>query len=410
LIVKHLILGFSAAGATAAELLRRNDPTAEITVLAAEGHPFYLRLDLEGIFQGKPREQLIPRPPAFWEEKRITVLPERALHVDPAARAVTTPAAVHSFDRLLIAVGSAPVDLPVPGRELVGVVHYHTLTDAERIRDARDRIRHIVIIGGGILGLELAQAAVAFGWDITLLVRGGHVGSPMVDATGGELVLQSLRDHGVHVLLHEEVATFEGEDGRLRKVITKTGRALPADLAAVCIGVRPAVGFLEASGLLTNGQLVINEFLQTPALDIFAAGDAPVVQFPDGERFQNFMWNTATSQARAAALNMAGPLAPWRVDVLYNLDLLFDREFALIGPWHKRHDPGRELHEFTAENIYRGLVTRDGILESAFLLGSREYDRRVRKLVAARIRLGDNLTRVFSPDARPEEFESLPPR
>jgi hypothetical protein len=116
------------------------------------------------------------------------------------------------------------------------------------------------------------------------------------------------------------------------------------------------------------------------------------------------MWNTATSQARAAANGMAGNLTPWREDAIYNLDLLFDQEFAMIGPWQKRHDPGRMLHELPDEGVYRGLVTRDGILESAFLLGRREHDRRLRKLIAGRARVDRNLARIFAPDARPEEF------
>ncbi len=403
--MKHLILGFSAAGATAAELLRRHDPDVEITIIAAEGHPFYLRLDLEGLFQGKPREQLTPRPPAFWDDKRITVLSERAVRVDPARRQVVTNAGVHDYDRLLIATGASPVDLPVPGRDLDGVVHYHTLADAERILAARARVKRAVIIGGGILGLELAHAVVAFGWETTLLVRGGYVGSPMVDAVGSELVLESLERNGVRVLLRDEAVVFEGEQGRVHAVDTKQGKTLDTDLVAVCIGVSPAVGYLESSGLLTGGKLIVDEFLQTPAPGVFAAGDAAIVEFPTGERFQNFMWNSATSQARTAVAGMEGNLTPWREDVLYNLDLLFDREFAMIGPWLKRHNPGRVLHELQDEGIYRALVTHDGILESAFLLGSREHDRRVRKLIAGGARIENNLDRVFAPDSRHEEFE-----
>lgn len=325
--MKHLILGFSAAGATAAEGLRRHDPAADITILAAEGHPFYLRLDLEGLFQGKPREQLTPRPAVFWEQKRITVKAQRAIRVDPDRRLVVTDTEQHSYDRLLIATGASPVDLTVPGRELENVVHYHTLADAEWLYAARNSVRRAVIIGGGILGLELAHAAVGFGWETTLLVRGGFVGSPMVDAGGSALIQTALERAGVHVHRHDQALFFEGEQGRVRTVVTSRGERLAADLVAVCIGVAPATAYLESSGLLTQGKLRVNEYLQTAAPDVFAAGDAAQVQFPSGESFQNFMWNTATSQARAAALSMAGELTAWREDVLYNLDLLFDQEF-----------------------------------------------------------------------------------
>jgi 3-phenylpropionate/trans-cinnamate dioxygenase ferredoxin reductase subunit len=120
--VKQLILGFGAAGANAAETLRQRDPQAEITVLSGEHWPFYLRLDLEGIFHGKGIEQLMPRPPEYWEERGIHVLQDRAARVNPARHEVRTESGgtLH-YDRLLIAVGTKPRDLPVPGRGLEGI-------------------------------------------------------------------------------------------------------------------------------------------------------------------------------------------------------------------------------------------------------------------------------------------------
>jgi 3-phenylpropionate/trans-cinnamate dioxygenase ferredoxin reductase subunit len=403
--MKFLIIGFGAAGANAAEFIRRNNADAEITVLNGEQSPFYLRLDLEGVFAGKPLEQLMPRPPAFWEEKRVTIIPERAAHISAERQEVITDKGrVLYYDKLLIAVGTAPRPLDVPGRDLSGVFHYHTLKDAADIHERRTSARRVTIVGGGILGLEMAHAAVNFGWDITMLVRGGYVGSPMVDTVGGERVLASLLRSGVKVIFHDEVQSFDGADGVLRAVNTKHGHRIESDLAALCIGTNPDTACLQDSGLLTGGALLVNEKLETAAPNVWAAGDATVVERSDGRMIQCHTWNVAQSQARTAAANMLGADQVWRDDVLYNLDLLFDQPFAMIGAWDDRHEPGRVIHEFTPEGAYRALVTRDGILESAFLLGSREGDRRVRKLIANGAFVEDKLDRVFAPDAKPDEF------
>ena len=394
--MKHLIIGFGSAGANAAETLRKHDPQAEITVLNGENQPFYLRLDLEGIFHGKPADQLMPRPPEYWQERGIRVVQDCAADVNPSRHEVQTASGgTLNYDRLLIAVGAAPRKLSVPGRELDGVFHYHTLDDALAIHSMRERVRRAVIVGGGILGLELAHAAHVFGWEVVILVRGGHVGSPIVDASGSALVLISLQRAGVTVIFHDEVAAFEGRENRVAAVRTKSGRALECDFAGLCIGVMPDVHFLEGSGLLEDGQLMVNERMQTSVPDVFAAGDCAIVRGADGRLIHGTTWNVASAQARTAAANMSGANSVWAEGVLYNLDYLFDQEFAMIGPWDDRRLPERVLHEFSAPGSYRALVTRHGILESALLLGDRSADRRLRKLVAAGALVENRLPQVL---------------
>lgn len=403
--MKHLILGFSAAGANAAETIRRLDDSAEITVVSADPREFYLRLDLEGIFHGKSAAELMPRPPEYWREKNIVVVHDEAAEVEPARRVVTTAAGrALSYDRLLIATGALPRRLSVPGEDLDGVVTYHTLDDAEKIAARRERVKEIVIVGGGILGLELARAAVGFGWNVTILVRGNYVGSPTVDESGSPIVADALARAGVTVLLREQVASFEGENGQLGRVITTQGRALEADIAAVCIGGNPAVGFLQGTEILTDGKLIVDEYFRAPVEHIYAAGDAAIVRVPGQRDVPCRTWTVASAQARAAAANMCGQNAPWREDVLYNLDHLFDQEFSMIGPWDARHEPERVIHELPCADCYRALVARDGILESALLLGKREGDRRLRKLIARRARVEGRIERVLDPAARDEEF------
>ena len=400
----HLILGFCAAGANAAEAIRRADPDAEITVFNPEIIPFYLRLDLEGIIEEKPVHHIQPRPPIFWEEKKIRVLPERAVSVDPDRNVVVAQSGTtYSYDKLLIATGAAPRKLNVPGENLPGVVHYHTFDDAKHIYDVRGQVKHAVIVGAGILGLELARVVAHFGWELTVLVRGEHVGTPIADPHGGEFVLRALERKGVNVIFHDQVQEFRGDD-RLQMIRTKQGRELPAEFAALCIGVKPNVSFLEHAGLLAEGQLIVNEKLQTADPNIYAAGDVVFVRVPDGHLVPCNTWNVATSQAKVAAANMLGKETVWDEGILYNLDALYDQPIAIIGPWDRRHEPEFVIHEFDTAEAFRALVTRDGILVAALLMGDRSGDRRVRKLIATRARVEGKLERIFDPDAKPEEF------
>lgn len=404
---QHLILGLSAAGATAAETIRRSDPNAEITVLCGESDGFYLRLDLEDLFFGKTHNDLKPRADSFWHDKNIRVIFDRAASLDPASRTVrTTTGAVYSFDHLLIATGARPRDLDVAGRDLKGIVHYHTLADAGAILAARDHVRRAVIIGGGILGLELAHIARHYDWETTLIVRGDFPGSPMVDQGGGRLLRRTLEAAGVRLVLNDEAAGFDGADGQLRAVITRGGARLEADLAGICIGIEPDTDFLKDSGLLRDGQLVADERMALGAPDIFGAGDVVSVQRADGERVKGHTWSVATAQARVAAANMCGGDALWREEVMYDLDTLFGVPFAMIGAWARRDKPGRVLHEREGADYHRSVVTVNGVIESAFLLGNRDSDKRVRKLIAERARVEGKVDRIFDPQAKPEEFRA----
>ncbi|MBI5058919.1 FAD-dependent oxidoreductase [candidate division KSB1 bacterium] len=418
----HLIIGFCAAGANAAESLRRQDPEAEITILNGDSRHFYLRLDLEGVFEEKPLERLQPRPPYWWAERRIRVLNERALRVDVGRKQVFGQSGeVYRYDKLLIATGAQPRRLHVPGEQLPGIFTYHSLEDAQRIFAMKEQVKHAVIIGAGILGLEFARCAHEwFGWEVTLLVRGKYLGSGTVDASGSKYIERALGAAGVTVLFDEEVARFEADhpavpplpqDGErsaagewLARVVTQSGKVLETNFVAKCVGVEPTIGFLQGSPVLTDGKLIVNEYLEAPVPDVYAAGDVALVRLPEGRVVHCNTWNVALDEARTAAGNMLGKHTPWKEDVLYNLDALFTLPIAVIGAWDLRHKPGFDIHDLSTEMVHRQVVTKEGVLVAGVLMGDRHGDRRLRKLMAQRARVEGKLDRLFAEDATPEEF------
>lgn len=418
-MVKHLIIGFGAAGATAAEAIRREQEQAEITILNGEGTPFYLRLDLEKILNGESTEEIIPYGDRHWEDKNIRLLNDRAVRILPDKKIVETaveekviaeagvsPARPErktvetaggetlSYDSLLIASGAKPRKLNVSGEDLKGVHTYRTLKDAQRILNSRESVKRAVIIGGGILGMELARAAVNFGWRTTLLVREAHAGSPLLDKSGGEFILKAMHRKGVGVIFGDEVLDFQGKGEKLAAVRTKGGRTLEADFAGVCIGVVPHVDFLEESSLLREGKLIVDASLKA-AEHIFAAGDCAVVETGE-RRIGCSSWNIAVTQARTAAANMCGGDAVWSPGVVFNTDAFFDQEFVMIGDWQRRHEVGFRIHDFSTEERFRQICTFDGVIRGAMLIGSREGDRKLRRLITDGAKLDENIKYIFS--------------
>ena len=380
--MKYVIIGLGAAGASAAEELRRRNANAEITVLNGEAQSFYLRLDLEALFFGKEVEQLRPRPESFWTEQKIEIIPQRAVQVKAEDRTVILADGQKlNYDKLLVACGAQPVLPNWPGKELSGIHVYRTLEDALSIMAVRERVKNAVIVGGGILGMELAYIATSCGWKATLLVRGKHVGSPLLDTDGGAFVLKRMQEKQVAVIFEDEVSIFEGKDGVLGAVKTKQGHQLAAELAVICVGVKPDLSFLPAN-LLTEGKLIVNERLQTPDEHIFAAGDAVTVKDSSGKMIPSFTWKAAAAEALVAAANMSGCDEVWKEGILYDLDTFFDLDFSMIGSWSERHAVGNTMLDLSTAKAYRKLVLRDGKLIGAMLVGDRNGDRRIRKIIA----------------------------
>lgn len=405
--MRHVIIGFCAAGANAAEAIRRLDPSAEITILNGDSRFFYLRLDLEGVFEEKPLERIQPRAPEFWQQKNIHVVTERAISVDTAVQEVVGLSGQrYGYDRLLIATGAHTRKLNVPGEFLPGVHTYHSLEDAQTMLEKKHDNKQCVLIGAGILGLEFARCAHEwFGWKITALVRGNFIGSGTVDPAGGDYVLRSMQKAGIDVHFGETVAEFQAdEQGQLVRILTKSGKIFETKFAAKCVGIEPAFSFLSGSPILTDNKLIVNEFLESPVKNVFAAGDVATVRTTNGKLVYCGTWNVAMDQARAAAKNMVGQTTEYVEDILYNLDSLFDLPLAIVGEWDRRHMPGYEIHDFSTETVHRQVLTHDGILVGAILLGDRHGDRHLRKLCSLKARVDGKLDRLFAEDMKLEEF------
>jgi NAD(P)H-nitrite reductase large subunit len=324
--VHLVILGNGVAGVTAARAARLRDPAACITLVSDEGaHPFS-RPALMYLYTGQlTLGQTRLYADAFWSDNRIERVHDRAVGLDTAARRLhLRDGGALAYDRLLMATGSLPAFPGWPGEDLPGVQGFVRLDDLRKMEADAARARHAVVVGGGLIGVELAEMLRTRGTPVTLLAREPTYYARVLPPEEGRRVEAEIRRHGVDLRTGVEVAALRG-DGRVRAVETTGGEVFSADWVGVATGVRPDVALAREAGLDVNRGVLVDARLRTSAPGVFAAGDCVEA-----------LWYTARAQGAVAGRTMtgdelAGDEAAYAPGVFYNSAKFFDVEWQVYG-------------------------------------------------------------------------------
>ena len=307
---RHVILGASLAGATAAITLREEGADLDVILIGAEPKPPYERPPLSKAYlRGEvPFDKALVRPAAFYAEHGIqTTFGTRATRIDPSARVVELEDHRRvSFDALLIATGGRNRPVSIPGVDLEGIYSLRTVQDADRIRAEMIAGRRAVVVGMGFIGSEVAASLRQKGLEVVAIDPSK---TPLFRVLGegvGQTIAKLHRDHGVRMIFGDTVAAFEGTR-RVGCVVTKAGLRLECDFAVVGIGIEPAVEALADSGIHVDNGVVVDEYCQTNVSGIYAAGDVANHYHPVFDRrIRVEHWQNAIKQGAAAARNMLG--------------------------------------------------------------------------------------------------------
>ena len=307
---RHVILGASLAGATAAITLREEGADGDVILIGAEPQPPYERPPLSKAYlRGEvPFDKALVRPAAFYAEHGIqTMFGTRATRIDPSARVVELEDHRRvSFDALLIATGGRNRTVSIPGVDLDGIYSLRTVQDADRIRAEMIAGRRAVVVGMGFIGSEVAASLRQKGLEVVAIDPSK---TPLFRVLGegvGQTIAKLHRDHGVRMIFEDTVAAFEGTR-RVGCVVTKAGLRLECDFAVVGIGIEPAVEALADSGIQVDNGVVVDEYCQTNVSGIYAAGDVANHYHPVFDRrIRVEHWQNAIKQGAAAARNMLG--------------------------------------------------------------------------------------------------------
>jgi apoptosis-inducing factor 3 len=301
-----IIVGSGAAGNAAAEALRREGYGGGILMLDPEGEIPYDRPNLsKDYLAGNAPEEWIPlHPPEFYDERKIELVKRaRATAIDPKAKTVTlSDGRSLSWGALLLATGAEPIHLPIPGADRPHVHVLRSLADSRSIIEAAKTVKRAVVIGASFIGLEVAASLRAREVEVTVVAPEDRPLARILGPELGDYIRSLHEEHGVTFRLGRKPASIEEKEVRL-----DDGSSLPADLVVMGVGVKPRVELAQGAGLEVDNGVLVNEFLETSAPGIFAAGD--IARWPDrysGERIRVEHWVVAERQGQTAALNILG--------------------------------------------------------------------------------------------------------
>jgi NADPH-dependent 2,4-dienoyl-CoA reductase/sulfur reductase-like enzyme len=331
----YVIIGNGVCGMEAALALRRRDGGARISLVSDEHDHFFSRPALMYVLCGQLRLQdTEPYDRGLYERMGFERVRRRVQRLDAAAKALHFEDGSNvAYDKLLIAAGSKGRPAPWPGADGPGVHYFVTLCDLEGLDRSARKGGRAVVIGGGLIGVEVAEILHDRGLHVTFVVRENWYFPLALDSRESALVAEHMGEVGIDVRLGVNVSeVLRHPDGRVRGV--RVGKDdVPCDLVASAIGVVPNTDFLRSSGLALSkgGAVEVDDALKTDAADVWAAGDCANVTWADGSRRPEQLWYTARDQGRIAALSMLGDAVRYRRGTWYNSAKFFDIEWTTAG-------------------------------------------------------------------------------
>ncbi len=408
----HLILGAGPAGIIAAETLRKQCPQDRITVVGDEKEAPYSRMAIPYLLIGNIEEKgtWLRKGATHFADLRIELVQARATRVDAKAKQVQLDnGQTLAFDQLLIATGSHPVRPPIPGLDLPGVHTCWTLEDARAIAALAQPGAKVLQMGAGFIGCIIMEALKQRGVELSVVEMGDRMVPRMMGPMAGGMIRDWCEAKGVQVYTGTKVEAIEKADaptglvgkiagalglgastGSGLRVRLSGGQTVEADLVISATGVRPAIGFLQDSGVTCLQGILTNERMQTNVPGIYAAGDcAEAFDMVSGKTIVSAIQPNAAEQARVAALNMAGQDTTLKgvtqINVLDTLGLIS----TSFGNW--QGVPGGEHVELTdqASGKHLSLQFEGDVLVGCNSVGWTQHVGAMRGLVEGQVRLGE---------------------
>ncbi len=361
----YVIVGSSIAAVSAVKALRKTDMEGSLAVISEELNPTYSRPLIYEFLCKKMKEKEL----TFCEEdffnlfKIEPILGVKALTIHTGAcRVHLSNGEEIGYKKLLIATGGRPVNPPLKGLDLKNVFNFITLSDAKKISRSLPKIQNCVVIGGGLIGLQCAEAFLNMGKKVHIVELMDRLLAPVLDKEGSAIAQEVFTKQGA--VIHTSVAAqeiLEGENKKLRAVKISNGEEIQADLVVVAVGVRPNTELVKGTNIAVNKGILVDEHMETNLKGIYAAGDAAEgFDMLANARKPIMTWSNGSAQGKIAGANMAGNKTDFEGGLAQNTLKYFDVSFASAG----LHTPpeGQEykiMSELSPErNFYKKLVLK----------------------------------------------------
>jgi 3-phenylpropionate/trans-cinnamate dioxygenase ferredoxin reductase subunit len=399
--VGFLIVGGGMAGAHCAAELRRRGADGSVLLVGRESEPPYERppLSKEYLRGEAERAEAYVNPPSWYEENGVELRTgANVMALDAERRTAKLQGGEEvSFGSALLATGAMVNILRVDGAENEGIHYLRAYGNADAIRADAEQAEHVVLIGGSYIGTEVAASLTARGARCTIVTMENVALSRTFGEPAGHWFQARLEEHGVEVLGGEELEAFEG-DGRVRAVVTKSGRSIECDAVVVGAGVRPDTMLAQRAGLEIDNGIACDERLQTSAAGIYAAGDCCSYEsVVHRRRIRVEHWDVAMQQGMYAARAMLGEEQPYDVVPYFFSDLADWASLEYVGPayewdeevWRGDADAG----EFSVWYL------KDGCVAGALSVGRSEDLAEARRMLADRVDVSGAVELIGDADA-----------
>ena len=301
----------------------------------------------------------------------------------------------YPFDRLLIATGSSPKILDIPGKDKKGVVVIRNIDHAQEIVNRLEEIKTACVLGGGLIGLRTGYALSVRGVKVKIIVKSSHVLSQMLDRDAAEMIEGTMREHGTDIRTGRDAVEIVGKES-VEGIILDDGERINCQLVVIGKGVQPNVDFISGSQIKVNEGIVADETMRTNLPDIYVAGDvAETFDLSTGRMGVNAIWPCAFEQGRVAGLNMAEKRVKY--DGSFRMNSLDFYGLPVISMGVTRID-GDEFQQFQrkTKSTYRKLVLKDGRIVGAILVGQVQKAGILTTLLKKRVNVSDIIPLLMS--------------
>ena len=395
----YVIVGDGIAGSSAAETLRERAPDAEITIITDEGEPLYNRILIKEFAKGKLPEAPISIHDEEWYADHDIDLRLNTVVIDIDVEndvVITHEGEEIGYDKLLLAIGGTPQQLPVENADADGIHHFWTFQDARAIKESVESAERGVVVGAGLLGIDFAAICGAQDVEAKYLMRGEAWWRYALSEEGASIMHDAMRERGVEPVFGSGVDRFEvDDDGHVVAAIDPDGNRYECDFVGIAIGLDFNTELVENTPLEVDNGIIVDEYMRTNVDNVFAAGD--ITKFTDlilDERGQNGAWGSAKEQGTIAAENMVEyGSEPFKWVSSYSITH-FDFPFLSFGHPTLGDD---SVEATTGEGEWRRVALKDGRIIGGVLIGDLSPQSAFKKLMREQRYVGDQTDVLMQP-------------
>lgn len=332
---KIVIIGNGIAGITAANTIRKLSPLSKVVVISSESKHFFSRTALMYVYMGHMKfEHTQPYDKEFWWRSQFELMKDEVLEIDTDKMKIELKSKTEmAYDSLILATGSNYKRLDIEGSDAIGVQGLYHLDDLKLMEENTAKAQLAVVIGGGLIGIEMAEMLHSRGIGVTFLVREGWFYGRVLPEEEGRMINTHLESKGIRVKYNTNATKIlKNAEGKVEAVVTDDSENFYCDFVGITIGVEPNISVQHRNTIATNKGFLVDEYLRTNAYEVYAIGDCAELKKPTtGRKSTEAVWYTARMMGEIVAQNVFGKEKKYNPGVWFNSAKFFDIEYQTYG-------------------------------------------------------------------------------